>query len=123
MATLEVNEISLAECLVSSGWRLSFPASDLPAIHYNLAGFGQMVVGAAPAIPLAPHTLVIAPPRLPVRIDVTIDQKTASALRVLEARWRSGDPPGTVQQFVAGDIEPMVMLICGYFRASVRNVD
>jgi hypothetical protein len=33
---------------------LSFPASDLPAIHYNLAGIGQMVVGAAPVIPLAP---------------------------------------------------------------------
>jgi hypothetical protein len=58
-----------------------------------------------------------------VRIDVTIDQKTASALRVMEARRQSGDPPGMVQRFVAGDIEPMVMLICGYFRASVRNVD
>ena len=123
MTTLEVDVVRLTECLVSPGWRLSFPATDLPAIHYNLAGFGQMAVGAAPAIPLAPHTPVIAPPRLPVRIDVTIDQKTASALSVMEARWQSGDPPGMVQRFVAGDIEPMVMLICGYFRASVRNVD
>jgi AraC family transcriptional activator of mtrCDE len=118
MTTLEVDVVRLTECLVSPGWRLSFPASDLPAIHYNLAGTGQMVVGAAPAIPLAPHTLVIAPPRLPVRIDVTIDQGMPSALRVVEARSQSGDPPGTVQTFVAGDNEPMVMLICGYFRAS-----
>jgi AraC-like DNA-binding protein len=124
MTTLEVDVVRLTECLVSPGWRLSFPASDMPAIHYNLAGTGQMVVGAAPAIPLAPHTLVIAPPKQPFRIDVTIDQKTASALRVMEARWRSGDPPGTVQRFVAGDIEPMVMLICGYFRASYgRSID
>jgi AraC-like DNA-binding protein len=118
MTTLEVDVVRLTECLVSPGWRLSFPASDMPAIHYNLAGVGQMVVGAAPAIPLAPHTLVIAPPRQPMRIDVTIDRGTASALRMVEAHWQSRDTPGTVQRFVAGDNEPMVMLICGYFRAS-----
>jgi hypothetical protein len=46
MTTLEVDVVRLTECLVSPGWRLSFPATDLPAIHYNLAGIGQMVVGA-----------------------------------------------------------------------------
>ena len=54
MTTLDVNVVWLTECLVSPGWRLSFPASDMPAIHYNLAGSGQMVVGDAPAIPLDP---------------------------------------------------------------------
>ena len=123
MTTLDVNAVWLTECLVSPGWRLSFPASDMPAIHYNLAGSGQMVVGDAPAIPLDPHTLIITPPRQPFRIDVTIDQGLA-ALRVMEARWQSGDSSEALHRFVAGDIEPMVMLICGYFRASYgRSID
>jgi AraC family transcriptional activator of mtrCDE len=118
LTALEVNVVRLTECLVSPGWRLSFPATDLPALHYNLSGTGQMVVGNAPAIPLAPHTLIIAPPGQPFRIDVAIDQGTASTLRVVEAQWHTGDAAGVVHRFVAGDIEPMVMLICGYFRAS-----
>ena len=123
MTTLDVNVVWLTECLVSPGWRLSFPANDLPAIHYNLAGSGEMVVGDAPAIPLDPHTLVITPPRQPFRIDVTIDHGMA-ALRVLEARWRSANSSEVLHRFVAGDIEPMVMLICGYFRASYgRSID
>ena len=123
MTTLDVNVVWLTECLVSPGWRLSFPANDLPAIHYNLAGSGEMVVGDAPAIPLDPHTLVITPPRQPFRIDVTIDHGMA-ALRVMEARWRSANSSEVLHRFVAGDIEPMVMLICGYFRASYgRSID
>ena len=123
MTTLDVNVVWLTECLVSPGWRLSFPANDLPAIHYNLAGSGEMVVGDAPAIPLDPHTLVITPPRRPFRIDVTIDHGMA-ALRVMEARWRSANSSEVLHRFVAGDIEPMVMLICGYFRASYgRSID
>lgn len=118
MTTLEVHSVRLTECLVSPGWRLSFPATDMPAIHYNLSGTGRMIVGDAPGIPLAPHTLIIAPPRQPFRIDVTIDHQMASAPRVVEARLRSDDTPGTVQRFVAGDNEPKVMLICGYFRTS-----
>jgi AraC family transcriptional activator of mtrCDE len=118
MTALEVNVVRLMECRVSPGWRLSFPATGMPAIHYNLMGMGHMVVGNAPAIPLAPHTLVIAPPRQPFRIDVAIDQRRSSALRVVEARLRSDAPAETVQRFVAGDDEPKVTLICGYFRAS-----
>lgn len=89
----------------------------MPAIH-NLMGMGHMVVGNAPAIPLAPHTLVIVPPRQAFRIDGTIDQRKASALEAVEARLRSDAPAETVQRFVAGDDEPKVTLICGYFRAS-----
>src|SRR5438445_11521169 len=72
MTTLEVNIVRLTECWVSPGWRLEFPATDLPAIHYNLAGSGRMIVGSAPAIALAPHTLVIAPAKQPFRIDVAL---------------------------------------------------
>ena len=118
MTTLEVNVVRLTECWVSPGWRLEFPASDLPAIHYNLVGNGRMVVGTAPAIALAPHTLVIAPAKQPFRIDVALGDASEAMLQVIEVPPRSGDAVGTVRKVVAGDSEPQMMMICGYFRAS-----
>ena len=115
MATLDVDVIGLIECLVSPGWRLSFGSADAPAIHYNLSGTGRMVVGVS-AFPLVPHTLVITPAKKPFHIEVD-DRTSAKALNVVEAQWdpRFGE---RVQRFVAGDVDPTVMLICGYFRAT-----
>src|SRR6185437_13793951 len=59
MAMVEVDVITLSECLISRNWRLSLPASETAGIHYNLGGSGQMCVGTGPAIPLTPHTLVV----------------------------------------------------------------
>jgi AraC family transcriptional activator of mtrCDE len=115
MATLDVEVIGLVECLVSPGWRLSFGGADAPAIHYNLSGTGRMVVGGLSPFRLVPHTLVIAPAKKPFHIEV--DHRTAAAVNVVEAQWdpRFGD---RVQRVVAGDVDPMLMLICGYFRAT-----
>src|ERR1700745_1276696 len=116
MATLDVDVIGLIECLVSPGLRLSFGSSDAPAIHYNLSGTGRMVVGGFSASSLVPHTLVITPAKKPFYIEVD-DGTAAKTVNVVEAQWdpRFGE---RVQRFVAGDADPMVMLICGYFRAT-----
>jgi AraC-like DNA-binding protein len=116
MATLDVDVIGLIECLVSPGWRLSFGSSDAPAIHYNLSGTGRMVVGGFSAFSLVPHTLVITPAKKPFYIEVD-DGTAAKTVNVVEAQWdpRFGE---RIQRFVAGDVDPMVMLICGYFRAT-----
>jgi AraC family transcriptional activator of mtrCDE len=116
MATLDVDVIGLVECLVSPGWRLSFGSVEAPAIHYNLSGTGRMAVDGFSAFPLVPHTLVIAPAKKPFHIEVD-DRTAAKPVSVVEAQWnpRSGE---RIQRFVAGDIDPMVMLICGYFRAT-----
>jgi AraC family transcriptional activator of mtrCDE len=116
MATLDVDVIGLVECLVSPGWRLSFESADAPAIHYNLSGTGRMAVEGSAAFPLVPHTLVITPPKKPFHVEVD-DRTTATTANVVEARW---DPrlSERVQRFVAGDADPTVMLICGYFRAT-----
>jgi AraC family transcriptional activator of mtrCDE len=115
MATLDVDVIGLLECLVSPGWRLSFGSADAPAIHYNLSGTGRMVVDDLAAFPLVPHTLVITPARK--RFHIEVDDRKAKTVNVMEAQWdpRFGD---RVQQFVAGEADPMLMLICGYFRAT-----
>src|SRR5215472_6751903 len=89
MAMLEVDVISLTECLVSRNRQLSFPASETAGIHYNLEGIGQMCVGTGPAIPLTPHTLVITPPKQPFRIDAA--PGAAARTEMVEARWKSGD--------------------------------
>ena len=75
-----------------------------------------MVVGGFSAFPLVPHTLVITPARKPFHIEVE-DRTAAKTVNVVEAQWdpRFGE---RVQQFVAGDVHPMVTLICGYFRAT-----
>src|SRR6201991_1552832 len=116
MTTLDVDVIGLIECLVSPGWRLSFGGVDAPAIHYNLTGTGGMVVGGFAAFPLVPHTLVITPAKQPIHIEVD-DRTPATTVNVVEAQWdpRFGE---RVQRFVAGDVDPVVMLICGYFRAT-----
>jgi AraC family transcriptional activator of mtrCDE len=75
-----------------------------------------MVVGGFSAFPLVPHTLVITPAKKPFHIEV--DDRTATkTVNVVEAQWDSqlGE---RMQRFVAGDADPMVMLICGYFRAT-----
>jgi AraC family transcriptional activator of mtrCDE len=118
MAMLEVNVITLTECLISRNWQLSFPASEMPGIHYNLAGMGQMCVGTGSAIPLTQHTLVITPPRQRLRIDAATGQGAASRAGALEAKLQSGDASGTANRISAGSSDPEVIMICGYFNAS-----
>lgn len=118
MMTMEVEVVLLAECLVENGWRLSFPALKMPAIHYNLGGMGELIVGGSHRIPLAPHTLVITPPGQSFQIDVAPIKGPSAKRNHVETQWSPDDYFGPVHRFVAGAGEPEVMLICGYFRAS-----
>src|SRR5262249_2051975 len=119
LKTLQVNVAGLTECTVRPGWRLSFRASELAAIHYNLAGIGQMVVGNAPAIALGPHTLVIVPPGQPLHINVTDGREMASSLRgAVKAPCESGATLPAVGSFAASDTDSKMILISGYLRAS-----
>jgi AraC family transcriptional activator of mtrCDE len=117
IAALDVNFVRLAECVVSTGWRLSVAATDLPGIHYNLAGMGRLIVGEGSPIPLAPHTLIIIPPGRSFRIEVAAGDGVSGALRTVESRWYE-IAPDELRRFVAGDGEHEIIMICGYFRAS-----
>ncbi|MGH6978757.1 MAG: helix-turn-helix domain-containing protein [Brevundimonas sp.] len=116
MTTLEVHFLRLAECLVSKGWRLDIPGTDAPGIHYNVSGMGTLTVGDAPPILIMPHTLVIVPPDKPFRLEAASDCAPDGPPATVEARWRAA--PGELGRFVAGDGDPEVILICGYFRAA-----
>lgn len=116
ITTLEVDFVRLAECLVSPGWRLSLNPSDMPAIHYNLTGTGRMITDRWPPISLSPHTLAIFPPGTALGIEV--DHDGASALRTIDLKQFPPFEPGTVRRLAAGNSDPRVILICGYFSAS-----
>jgi AraC-like DNA-binding protein len=116
LTTLEVDFVRLAECLVSPGWRLSLGPADTPGIHYNLAGMGRMITDNWPPIPLSPHTLAILPPRTAFRIEV--DHSSGSALKTIESRQFPPFEPGEIRRVFAGDGDPRIILICGYFSAS-----
>jgi AraC family transcriptional activator of mtrCDE len=115
ISTLEVDFVRLVECLVSPGWRLSLGPTDAPGIHYDLTGTGRMIADKWPPISLSPHTLAILPPRTAFRLEV--DHDSRSALRTVESRQFPFEP-GKVRRLVAGNNDPHLILICGYFSAS-----
>ena len=116
LGTLEVNFVALAECLVSMGYTLELGDVNAPGIHYNLAGYGRAVIGKRDPVPLAPHTLIVVPPNSAFRIEVEGSNGFSGLLAV------KGQPQtassGTMRKFTAGDGEPSLMLVCGYFHAT-----
>jgi AraC family transcriptional activator of mtrCDE len=118
MNGLEVNVVKLAECLVSPGWRLSFGASAVPAMHYNLSGSGQLLVQGEEPIALAPHMLVIVPANRWFQLDAPDHRGEVSRERAVEPRGSSSVAAETLLTYLAGNEHPQVAMICGYFRAT-----
>jgi AraC family transcriptional activator of mtrCDE len=116
LGTLEVSFVALAECLVSHGYRLELGGVNAPGIHYNLAGVGRAVIGNREPISLMPHTLIVVPPNSPFRIEVEGSNGFAGLRSV------AGKPQttswGDVRRLTAGESDPSVMLVCGYFHAT-----
>ena len=116
MTALEVSFLKLTECLISPGWRLTINPYDAPAIHYNLAGSGRMLIGTHSPIPLSPHMLIIAPRALPVVIEGPSSLAFQSECKTVNGKLEDG-ASGKIQKFIVGEGEPKALLICGYFRA------
>ena len=117
VTSLEVTIVKLTECLVSPGYRLSLRGTDVPGIHYNLAGTGRMLVADHPPIELKPHTLVILPKNAPFSIEVPSPARPTAPCKTIES-YTLNPPPGEVRRLVAGEDGPQLLLICGFFRAS-----
>ena len=115
LATLDVNFVGLSECLVDKGYSRELGGGDAPGIHYNIVGTGRAVIGDGEAVPLVPHTLIVMPPNSRFRIEVEGSNGFAGLRRIV------GEPrtplSGTMRR-VAGDGDPSLMLVCGYFHAT-----
>jgi AraC family transcriptional activator of mtrCDE len=117
MANIEVSSVKLSECRIGPGWPLVLAGTGATGIHYGLSGTGRLIVGDDEPIDLSPGTLVITPPRTPVRIDGQDGRETVETLKVVEARRGAGDALGQMRRFAAGHGQPAVISICGSFRA------
>jgi AraC family transcriptional regulator, activator of mtrCDE len=116
LSTLEVNFVKLTECLIGSGWRLTFQPEELPAVHYTIQGSGRFGIGET-SIDLEPHSLIIVPPGRPFHIDSMVKHRPVGTLEYDSLKWPLV-PPGEVRRIIAGDDEPKMLVICGFFRAS-----
>jgi AraC family transcriptional activator of mtrCDE len=112
---LDVRFVGLAECLVSEGHRLHIDSSPAVGIHYGLLGCGTMTVSDGAVIELAPHTLVVVPPNHSFELTVSSDKEARN--RTAEARKQTMTRDG-IRRYAAGDGEPQLIVICGFFSAS-----
>jgi len=114
MASLEVEVIALSQCLVSAGHRLELGANEAPGLHYILSGTGRMTIAGQRKVELAPHTLVVMPPHVPFSIEMPGSGRAAMAQ--VNGRDQDCSIEG-VRRFTAGDGEPRLIMVCGYFQA------
>jgi hypothetical protein len=118
VTSMEVEIAALTECYVTRGWRLCFPSAELPAVHYTLSGRGRMKPVGDPPFELHPHTLVIMPPGRAFHIDGGDANDAGISFKSKEASMLSFSLSNQIQTFCAGEGDPQVSVICGYFRAS-----
>lgn len=118
VTSMEVEIAALTECFVSPGWRLCFPSAELPAIHYTLSGRGRVKPVGDPLFELHPHTLVIMPPSRAFHIEGGDANDAGTSFKSKEASMLSFNLGDKIQTFCAGEGDPQVSVICGYFRAS-----
>ena len=115
LGTLDVSFVGLSECLVSMGYSLELGGVNARGIHYNIVGTGRAVIGNREAVPLMPHTLIVVPPNSPFRIEVE-GSNGFTGLRAVKGEPRTASS-GFMRR-VAGDGDPSLMLVCGYFHAT-----
>jgi AraC-like DNA-binding protein len=116
--TLIVRFAALSKCLVVSGHRLELGGvGDAPGIHYNLSGTGELLVKGLPAVGLRPHTLVIVPPNTPITLVAAARHEGDVQEDAVDGPSQDASEDG-IRKFVAGNGEPELILVCGYFHAS-----
>jgi AraC-like DNA-binding protein len=115
--TLMVGFVRLSECLVGDGYRLELGGIDAPGLHYNISGSGRLVVGNEEPIELQPHRLIILPANTLFRIEVPSRRGSRATWKTVHGRSQVF-ADGAIRRYVATDAEPVILLICGYFRAS-----
>ncbi|HEY1611506.1 MAG TPA: AraC family transcriptional regulator [Paraburkholderia sp.] len=116
MALLEIRVLGLSECLVSEGFVLDLDGNDAPGIHYILSGTGLLHIAGAGTVALAPHTLLIVPPRHPLKLEVPPNQAGIAPTVVSGREHRR--VVDSINRFRAGTTEPTTVMICGYFNAA-----
>jgi AraC family transcriptional activator of mtrCDE len=115
IVALDVQIVTLAECLVSPGYKLVMGEHACPGIHYVLEGTGFMYLRNHAPVKVEPHTLVIVPPRCPFQLEVFDSEELPGATEAIKGADIM-QVVDSVYRFAAGDGGPKTVLICGYFK-------
>jgi AraC-like DNA-binding protein len=115
IAVLDIQVVSLSECLVSPGYNLVLRNHESPGIHYVLEGTGLIHFPNSPSVKVKPHTLVIVPPNCPVQLEVFKDDEQSSTTETVIGAdiVKLVD---SIHRFTAGDAGPKTVMICGFFK-------
>jgi AraC family transcriptional activator of mtrCDE len=115
ISALDVQIVTLAECLVSPGYKLVMGGHACPGIHYVLEGTGLMYLRNDPPVKVEPHTLVIVPPNCPFQLEVLKGEEPPGAAEPVKGVDNMAIVD-SVYRVTAGDVGPTTVLICGYFK-------
>lgn len=115
IAALDVQIVTLAECLVSPGYRLVMGGHPCPGIHYVLEGTGLMYLRHDAPVTVEPHTLIIVPPDCPFQLEVFDNDDLSGATETVKGA-DIVNVVDSVYRFTAGDAGPRTVMICGYFK-------
>lgn len=116
ISSLDIKVIGLSECIVSQGFLLDLDGNEAPGIHYILSGHGVLHIAGGDKVALAPHSLIVVPPRHPLKLEVPA-ARAGIAPTVVSGREHK-QVVDSVNRFRAGTTEPMTVMICGYFNAT-----
>lgn len=121
MALLEIRVLGLSECLVSEGFVLDLDGNDAPGIHYILSGTGLLHIAGAGTVALAPHTLLIVPPRHPLKLEVPANQAGIAPTVVSGREHRR--VVDSINRFRAGTTEPTTVIRMRQAATQLRTGD
>jgi AraC-like DNA-binding protein len=116
IAALDVKAVALSERVLSPGCNLVTTGHASPGIHYVLEGTGLMYFHNDPPFKICAHTLIIAPPNCPFRLEVFSDEQVD-----MRAELEGGDGLEVTDQILRltdGHAEPKILMICGLFKTS-----
>lgn len=115
IAVLDVQVVTLAECLVSPGYSLVTGGHESPGIHYVLEGTGLMYLRNEPPLKVEPHTLVIVPPNCPFRLEVLKGDEQPGTTEAVNAA-DNVKLIDSIYRVKVGEAGPKIIMICGYFK-------
>jgi hypothetical protein len=105
--TMDVQVIALSERVVAPGFALDLNEYATPSFHHIREGHGRLHTPNEMPVEVGPQTLIIVPPKCPVRIE-----HTSSTHSEIESDQESPGPNPT---------EPAVLMLCGIFRSLYGN--
>lgn len=104
---MDVQVIALFERVVAPGFTLDLNEYDTPSFHHIREGRGRLHIPNEPPVEVGPQTLIIVPPKCPVRFEQTSSKHSEIG--------SDQELPGL------NPTETAVCMLCGIFRSLYGN--